>query len=44
MKNRDTQLLEEAYELVELNEGIIPSFITNKLKEVVSALVQKAFE
>lgn len=44
MNSKDQLLLEEAYELVQLNEGVIPSFITNKLKEVVSALVQKAFE
>ena len=44
MKSKDQMLLEEAYELVQLNEGVIPSFISNKLKEVVSTLVQKAFE
>lgn len=44
MNKKDILLLEDAYSLVSLNEGLIPSFILNKLKSFLSNVVSKAKE
>ena len=42
MKSKDTLLLEEAYSLVTINEGMISSFVLSKLKKVLANVVNIA--
>ena len=42
MKNKDTQLLEEAYAKVQLNEGVVETFLKPLFKKISATLKAKA--